>query len=114
MVQEYDNISTSGVTYYSLTPTTVSADIAELHSGESSYIITQKKMEHPNYENIFEHNIDITLPTEDGYFKYDNPSIHIIKHQALSVTFQIPFGVDTITISTKQKGEVVTTTYSIK
>ena len=110
LVQEYDDISTEGITYYSLTPTTVSKDLqGNLEHNTKQYTTYEELKNH-----IIGHNINITISTEDGYLQYDNPNINIISRNTEQVIFSLPFGVDQVTILTKQKGEVVTTTYSAK
>ena len=105
LVQEYDDISNPGITYYSLTPTTVSKTDRE----ETSYIDN----EHQKFESTegIGHNINLTVPTENAYFKYNNSNIKVISRSANEVVFCLPFGVDEVTIDTKQEGKVVTTTY---
>ena len=56
-------------------------------------------------------NIDIALPTENGYFKTSNQNISIKKRSRTEVIFALPFGVNDVTIQTKQKGDIVETTY---
>lgn len=105
LVQEYDDISNPGITYYSLTPTTVSKTDRE----ETSYIDN----EHQKFESTegIGHNINLTVPTENAYFKYNNPNIKVISRSANEIVFCLPFGVDEVTVDTKQEGKVVTTTY---
>ena len=123
LIQEYDAISTPGLIYYSLTPTTVSKEIAAQNEGKDIYI--EKKntdlvinipeepistLQDVNMVTIGA-NIDIALPTEDGYFKTSNQNINIKKRSRTEVIFALPFGVNDVTIQTKQKGDIVETTY---
>ena len=118
-VQEWDAISSPGLIYYSLRATTISKEVAEEHEGEDVYIERAKNETTPiiitptevNNKNIINNNIDITVSTEEGYFKY-NKKIAVKRHTANQVIFSIPFGITEVTIQTKKDGEVVSTTYS--
>ena len=118
-VQEWDAISSPGLIYYSLRATTISKEVAEEHKGEDVYIERAKNETTPiitsptevNNKNIINNNIDITVSTEEGYFKY-NKKIAVKRHTATQVVFSIPFGITEVTIQTKKDGEVVSTTYS--
>lgn len=118
LVQEYDSISTPGVSYYSLAPTTVSKTETANHT-EDCFIVKRNdtpydRNEEPVEKEDFikvEYNLDITLPTENGYFKYDNNALLVKKRSATSVTFCLPFGVNQVTVETKQDGEVITNIY---
>ena len=118
-VQEWDAISSPGLIYYSLRATTISKEVAEEHEGEDVYIERAKNETTPiiitptevNNKNIINNNIDITVSTEEGYFKY-NKKIAVKRHTATQVIFSIPFGITEVTIQTKKDGEVVSTTYS--
>ena len=118
-VQEWDAISSPGLIYYSLRATTISKEVAEEHEGEDVYIERVKNETTPiittptevNNKNIINNNIDITVSTEEGYFKY-NKKIAVKRHTATQVIFSIPFGITEVTIQTKKDGEVVSTTYS--
>ena len=116
IVQEYDSISTPGITVYSLQATTISKNEAQ---DRSSYIVnverakpevtTEEIVVTPTEKGIG-HNIPITLSTEQGYFKYEG-NVKVIKRNAHEVTFSIPFGVEEIIVSVKENGEVVTYHY---
>lgn len=118
-VQEWDAISSPGLIYYSLRATTISKEVAKEHEGEDVYIEHAKNETTPiittpievNNKNIINNNIDITISTEEGYFKY-NKKIAVKRHTATQVVFSIPFGITEVTIQTKKNGEVVSTTYS--
>lgn len=51
--------------------------------------------------------MDITVSTEDGYFKADK-KIQVKKHTATEIIFAIPFGISEVNIQTKKGGEIVT------
>lgn len=109
MVQECDNLSTEGIAYYSLTATTASKNDAAENRIETP--TTQFDAAADEANHIYGHNIDITVSTEEGYFKYDNTNIKVVSRTKTAIVFQLPFGVDEVTIQTKQEGAVVSTTY---
>lgn len=111
LVQEYDNLSTEGVTYYSLEPTTMNKrnqTTYDLKEQQGNYIIKDDKS--TNISNIV-NNTNITLSTENGYFK-SNVKLNVIQLKSSSVTFSIPYGINNVTVEVKEKGEVVSHTYT--
>ena len=124
LIQEYDAISTPGLVYYSLKPTTISKEVAAENTGKDTYI---EKHEEPII-NVVENpisllseanvlhispNVPITLSTEDGYFKTTNKNLKIQKRTASIVVFSIPFGISEVAIEVKEKGDIVTKTYRV-
>ena len=124
LIQEYDAISTPGLVYYSLKPTTISKEVAAENTGKDTYI---EKHEEPII-NVVENpisllseanvlhispNVPITLSTEDGYFKTTNKNLKIQKRTASIVVFSIPFGISEIAVEVKEKGDIVTKTYRV-
>ncbi len=55
--------------------------------------------------------MQITLSTEDGYFRSSRKEVKVLKLSETSVTFLIPFGVSEAIIETKEGGQVVTHDY---
>jgi hypothetical protein len=116
MVQEYDAISTDGIVYYSLIPTTISKEVAAENTEKDVYIekhIAQEVDLSEKVEGVttINNNIPVSLPTENGYFKTSNRNIKIIKRTSQEIVFMLPFGVSSVEIQTKQKGQYVTTAY---
>ena len=124
LIQEYDAISTTGLVYYSLKPTTISKEVAAENTGKDIYI---EKHEEPTI-NVVENpisllsedsvfhispNVSITLSTEDGYFKTTNKNLKIQKRTANMVVFSIPFGISEVAVEVKEKGDIVTKTYRV-
>jgi hypothetical protein len=58
-------------------------------------------------------NMDITVSTEEGYFKADK-AVKIKKHTATEVVFFLPFGIKEVEVLTKYQGEVETRTYKVQ
>lgn len=125
LVQEWDTISSPGIVYYSLRATTISKEVAEEHADELVYIerahdrvtpIIIEPEEDPDIPNEFVigNEIDVTLSTEQGYFGFSNKQIKIKKRSATSVTFMLPFGVNEVTVETKEGGIVVARHYVTK
>lgn len=124
LIQEYDTISTPGLVYYSLTPTTVSKQVVTENIGKDVYIerkdedlkIQVNENPAPTLQDDFIRvaaNIDITVPTESGYFKTSNTNIKIKKRSANEIIFSIPFGINEVTINTKARGDEVVKTYRV-
>ena len=121
LVQEYDAISTPGLVYYSLKPTTMSKDSIKTR-GVSSVIEKFQEAAAPVVENPINleysvynisANMPITLSTEEGFFRTNNNTIKIQKRTMNEVIFSIPFGVAEVVIQTQEKGDIVETTYRV-
>ena len=124
LIQEYDAISTPGLVYYSLKPTTISKEVAAENTGKDIYVEKNEEpiinvVENPisllSEDSIFNisPNVPITLSTEDGYFKTTNKNLKIQKRTASMVVFSIPFGISEIAVEVKEKGDIVTKTYRV-
>ena len=124
LIQEYDAISTPGLVYYSLKPTTISKEVAAENTGKDIYVEKHEEpiinvVENPisllNEDSVFHisPNVPITLSTEDGYFKTTNKNLKIQKRTASIVVFSIPFGISEIAVEVKEKGDIVTKTYRV-
>ena len=124
LIQEYDAISTPGLVYYSLKPTTISKEVAAENTSKDIYV---EKHEEPTI-NVVENpisllsedsvftispNVFITLSTEDGYFKTTNKNLKIQKRTASMIVFSIPFGISEVAVEVKEKGDIVTKTYRV-
>lgn len=124
LIQEYDAISTPGLVYYSLKPTTISKEIVAENIGKEIYVEKHEKftptiVEMPiqtlaeSGEITISPNIEVVLPTEGGYFATSNKNINIRKRNSTTVIFSIPFGVNNVVIETKEKGDIVSRTYRV-
>ena len=120
LVQEYDAISTPGLVYYSLKPTTMSKDSVKTR-GVSSVIekfeepetpIIESPIESSNFTYTISANMPIVLETEEGFFK-TNTTVKIQKRTMSEVTFSIPFGVSEVIVQTQEKGDLVERTYRV-
>ena len=124
LVQEFDAISTPGLVYYSLKPTTVSKEVVEENTNKEVYIEKYEKVEATVTETPIEEmlddsvvrigaNIPVEVTTENGYFKSNNKNIKIEKRNMDVVVFSIPFGVTEVVIEVKEKGDIVEKTYRV-
>ena len=124
LIQEYDAISTPGLVYYSLKPTTISKEVATENTGKDIYVEKHEEpiinvVENPisllSEDSVFNisPNVPITLSTEDGYFKTTNKNLKIQKRTASMVVFSIPFGISEVAVEVKEKGDIVTKTYRV-
>ena len=117
IVQEYDSISTPGITVYSLQASTISKEetqdrnsyIVDVERVAPELVVDEPVVIEPDKLEIG-HNVPVTLTTTGGYFKYMG-NVKVIKRSATEVTFSLPFGVDEVEVSVKQNGEVVTYHY---
>ena len=124
LIQEYDAISTPGLVYYSLKPTTISKEVAAENTGKDIYVEKHEEpiinvVENPisllSEDSVFNisPNVPITLSTEDGYFKTTHKNLKIQKRTASMVVVSIPFGISEIVVEVKEKGDIVTKTYRV-
>lgn len=124
LIQEYDAISTPGLVYYSLKPTTISKEVAAENTDKEIYVEKHEEpivnvVENPisllSEDSVFHisPNVSITLSTEDGYFKTTNKNLKIQKRTASMIVFSIPFGISEVAVEVKEKGDIVTKTYRV-
>lgn len=113
VVQEYDDISTPGITYYSLQAATLSKDAIDAAKDKDNFI-EQKDTTTINTEDSYVEddihyvNTDevVTLPTESGYYKISNSTVKIHKVKGTEIQFSLPFGInDIVIIKVKENGE---------
>jgi len=120
VVDEYDALSTPGITYYSLLPTTMSKEVIADHP--DTPIFTESYNE-PVLETVIDDShttavesapgIKITVTTEDGYFKSNISNLKIYKHTPTEVIFETPFGIEELIISTKVQNVITERIYHI-
>ena len=125
LIQEYDAISTPGLVYYSLKPTTVSKEVTVENAGKSVYV---EKYEENKPEIIIDPiqtydlkdnsikisaNVPITLQTQEGYFKSNNKNIKVQKRTEDEVIFSIPYGIKEVKIEIQERGDIVEKTYRV-
>lgn len=113
LIQEFDNYTHPGVTYYSVTPTTMSKDVIETRI-ENEPLIEQA--EEVQYDADSQYKIVpnqvYEVETENGYFRTSCNVLKVISRTSNLVKFSIPFGVDIVEIEVKQQGVIVTITYT--
>ena len=125
LIQEYDAISTPGLVYYSLKPTTISKEVVAENAGKPIYV---EKYEEVKPEIVVEPiqsynlkdssikisaNTSITLSTEEGYFKSSNKNIKVQKRTEDAVVFSIPYGIKEVIVEVQEKGDIVKRTYRV-
>ena len=125
VIQEFDAISTPGLVYYSLKPTTISKESVINNNGKDIYVekhntITPTIIDSPvmsldmdRDEILVSPNKELIVFTENGYFVSSNKNIKIHKRNATQVIFSIPFGIETLDIEFKEKGDIVSKTYRV-
>lgn len=116
MVDEFDSISTPGITYYSLLATTMSKT-----EEEKDDIYVEKKEEktlqlNPGDDAATEYVTKgqlVELTTEEGFFKTSLVRLSVKKHSATSVSFEVPYGISSFDVQIKQKGMIVIQHYCV-
>lgn len=121
-VVEWDDISSFGVTYYTLEPSTIIKTTVE--EGKPAPNIIKHNIEDTTIsitpENQGEENVLHVKPNQDievitnGVFQSSFNNLKIKKRTKDSIIFSIPFGVDKVDITTLQGDVLVTTTYTTK
>ena len=111
MVMEWDDISTQGIVYCTLEPTTISKEIEDKgiikHENVSNEPATFNLK---SDEIIVKPNTNITIETEKGYVKA-SAHIDIKSRTANQVVFSIPYGIENVLITTLKGDAYVNTTY---
>ena len=109
LVQEIDNISTPGIAYCSLQPTTVSN--SEKQVDKEYYIIKKDSYKNNHKADDVENNIKYFYPNQvceerlsNGYFWIDNTNIEIVERTNAKIKFSIPFGIEKVIIKTEIDG----------
>ena len=124
IVNEYDSISTPGITYYSLMPSTVSKEVIAENEQKNQDVFVEKYVEStlkvPEAEKIVEDNIieyapnmQLSLNTEGSYFKPSVNSLKILKRSATNIVFEVPFGISEFTVDYSEKGAIKTQVYRV-
>lgn len=112
LVQEYDNYTHPGITYYSVTPTTISKDAIESRVDDEPVIEQAEKVQYEDdSEYLIIPNHIYEVETEDGYFQTSCKVLNILSRNSNLVRFSIPFGIDMVEIKVKQQEEIVIITY---
>ena len=122
LVQEYDNISTPGITYYSLVSTTLGSSYFNEHVGDT-FIVKKEEVKIPVVQEptmsggvkIVSADTEITVSTQDGFIQFSNDAAQIVERSSRQIIFKIPFGLtDKIEVSTKRGGAIITNTYQAR
>ena len=126
LVQEYDNISTPGITYYSLVPTTLGASAFDEHEGQDTFIVKKEEViinpinpptttggeRGVTYINADE---EVTLSTTDGYVDISNGAVQIVKRANNKIIFKVPFGLtEEFLVSTKRGNTIISHRYQVR
>lgn len=109
LIQEIDNISTPGIAYCSLQPTTVSN--SEKQVDKEYYIIKKDTYKNNRTTDDVENDIKYFYPNQvceerlsNGYFWVDNTNIEVIERTNAKIKFSIPFGIEKVIIKTEIDG----------
>ena len=94
LIQESDEISSPGIGYYSLRPTTMNKDIIKSNEDKEIFIEEVTETIVPVVESR-----TFTVKTVNGYFKTDK-EVKVIKHIDSEVIFELPFGINRVKVTT--------------
>ena len=106
-IEEEDNLSTPGISYFSLSATTMSKEIIDT-TGNKNLVIEKAPVidadgdftPQPNITYVNQLEV-ITLPTSYSYVLFSNKNVKIIKLTNSEVSFTLPFGVSETTVKVK-------------
>lgn len=110
IVQEYDSISTPGITYYSLRPSAVTDKEEEIIRHNDETIVINEEYDDDTNHYVYPTTCN-EIATEEGYFKSSTDKIIIKARTSNKVMFILPFGVNEAEIKVKENGEEVIHTY---
>ena len=108
LVQEEDSISTPGVSYYSLSPTTLGKDTIQNNMEKEVYVeeYAPIQAEPKTEDNVILITPDefYTIATQDGIFVSDG-KVDVLSITANEVVFTLPYGVPEAKIVVKQNNQ---------
>lgn len=107
-VEMLDKLTTPGVSYLNIALKNL-VDTTKVSENEPETPPTPP--DEPELDALSS-GIIYTFTTEDAYIKSSDP-IKIIERKSTSVKFLVPFGTKTITIETKESGEIVSQSYKV-
>lgn len=121
LVHESDEISTSGIGYYSLRPTTMSKEVIDANKNKDIFIERATDFSYPtetespsnNNSGYVSANKEITVKTENGFFK-TNKTVNIVRHTTSEVVFKIPYGTNSLEVQVKVNGTITTINYEVQ
>jgi hypothetical protein len=106
-----DRKSNPGIMYLSLNATTINATTDDLDTGTA--ITAPEPEQNETNETTLRQGEAHTVSTNLGYVYFD-PVVNILSRTLNSVTFEVPFGIDTLQVDTKNaEGNIVTTNYVV-
>lgn len=115
LIQEVDNITTDGISYYSLKPTTMPKNKTVEKDEDRNITLDDSIKEIADNTYSVIPNTAIVVNTNKGYFEYNNASLKILRHTTDLVEFLIPIGVEEVEIKTKERNNnVITKKYIIR
>jgi hypothetical protein len=117
-IKDYDNITNYGISYLYLEKYFIENVIEEAEEPEEEIIVIE------NYEEVEQESLgeednilysmtEYTFSTYMAYFA-SSPKVEILERTRSSIKFKIPYGIENITISTKNSsGEIEEKVYSV-
>lgn len=123
-IQEEDILSTPGISYFSLTATTISKEVVQEAGPNVDFVVEHQPtidadahIEQPETGNDkiiwVEQLVETQIPTYDSYVVFSNKKVKLIKIGTNYVVFSLPFGVNETDITVKNEfNEAIT--YTVK
>ena len=112
-VKEFDDISNPGITYYY-----IERYVQEISKEEEILPVFDFVIEETNVNQSEVSSVDLRpmveyiFVTEDFVFA-SNPKVDIILREETRIGFKVPFGIEQVTIETKEDGNIVEKVYSV-
>jgi hypothetical protein len=106
-----DRKSNPGIVYLSLNATTINATTDNLET--ETAVTPPDAAENQTNATTLRQGDSHTVSTNLGYVYFD-PVVNIVSRTLTSVTFEVPFGIETLQVDTKNiNGNIVTTNYTV-
>ena len=114
-IVEYDDITNRGITYYYLERDATRNSLDKVEVMDITYLRPSKEYNQSSLTKdlVLMPMTEYTFKTEDGYF-VSTPRIDIISRTPNEIVFAIPFSSTTVTIETKEDGDIISKSYLVE
>jgi hypothetical protein len=108
-----DRLSNKGIVYLSVNAVPFNATLDNLETGTAITPTAPTVNEPDEDENIIIQGDEVTISTNFGYVLFE-PVVEILTRNLTSVTFVVPYSIETLEVVTKDSsGNLVTTNYQV-
>lgn len=113
-IQEFDSITNKGISYLYLERDYVAKDADEVIEVAPEYVVEEETLTQDILVTplTLRPMIEYTFTTEGGYFA-STPRVDIISRKVDEVIFRVPFGIESVTITTKESATEVELNYEV-